>query len=491
MSRTRGSRRRSALVTQLTLLTTAVAVLAVLVTFAVAFPLLRESAERQAQSRLGSQADLVADLVEARSIATAAVEGGVPELRTVLADEGIDVDVVASIEDVPALLTAGDREVLADGGEVSGVRSADGRRYLVEARAAFPFAWVVVSQPASEARNSVESASVRRLGLALLVGLLIAAVAGALIARGVTRPLVHVRAAAYRLGHGDRSVQVEPEGPREVAEVADALNALTDALATSEARQREFLLSVSHELRTPLTAVRGYAEALADGVVAGDEVAPTGAVVRAEADRLDRLVSDLLDLARLGAVDLRLDLEPVDVEGLLADAGRVWTARGAAVEVEVVTELPVGGLTVVTDPTRLRQVLDNLAENALRVTPSGQRLYLAARSSGPAEAGSWVLEVRDHGPGLTPDDIAVAFEPAALYERYRGVRQVGSGVGLALVARLAARLGGRAEADVGSDGGAVLRVVLPVAGPQDADGAYDRNQVDHRGGGADPSRAAD
>jgi len=452
-------RRRWSLAAQLTVLLTVVAVLAVLVSFLVAFPLIRESAEQQAQRQLSSQADLVTDLVEAKSIATAGTVNALPQLRSVLKAEKVDVSVVGSVADVPPLLTAADRAVLAKGGTVSGVRTVNGRRYLVEARSAFPFAWVVLSQPASVARSDVERTGLHRLVFALIVGLVLAIVAGAVLARRLARPLVHVRAAAYRLGHGDRSVRVEPEGPREVAEVAESLNALTAALGASEARQRDFLLSVSHELRTPLTAVRGYAEALADGVVTGDEVRPTGAVVRAEAERLDRLVSDLLDLARAGAQDLRLDVARIDLVGLVNDASQVWIDRGAAVGVDVVAELPDTPVWVRTDATRVRQIIDNLAENALRVTPSGQRLVLATRAQGE-EA---IVEVRDSGPGLTDDDLTVAFEPSALYERYRGVRTVGSGVGLALVARLAARLGGRAEASAAAEGGACLRVVLPVS----------------------------
>jgi len=217
--------------------------------------------------------------------------------------------------------------------------------------------------------------------------------------------------------------------------------------------------------------VRGYAEALADGVVVGDEVAPTGAVVRAEAERLDRLVSDLLNLARVGAQDLRLDLQQVDLVGLVTDAVEVWSARGLAEDVEVVAALPDAALWVRTDPTRLRQIIDNLAENALRVTPSGTRMVLGAHDGD--DEGTVVVEVQDSGPGLTDDDIAVAFEPSALYERYRGVRKVGSGVGLALVGRLAARLGGHAEAGRSDDGGAVLRVVLPKVGPERAGNPYD------------------
>ena len=144
----------------------------------------------------------------------------------------------------------------------------------------------------------------------------------------------------------------------------------------------------------------------------------------------------------------------------MREARQVWTDRGAAVGVDVRTELPAGPLWVVTDATRVRQVIDNLAENALRVTPSGAWVVLAARS----EPDGVLVEVRDHGPGLTDADVAVAFEPSALFERYRGVRQVGSGVGLALVGRLAARLGGRAEAGRAEGGGARFGVLLPRGG---------------------------
>ena len=113
-----------------------------------------------------------------------------------------------------------------------------------------------------------------------------------------------------------------------------------------------------------------------------------------------------------------------------------------------------------TDPLRVRQVVDNLAENALRVTPAGRALVLAVR----AETWGATVEVRDGGPGLTPDDLVVAFEPAALHERYRGVRTVGTGVGLALVGRLATRLGGSAFAGTAPEGGARLGVALPRDG---------------------------
>jgi two-component system sensor histidine kinase BaeS len=261
------------------------------------------------------------------------------------------------------------------------------------------------------------------------------------------------------MAKGSRDVRLEPEGPQEIADIAVSLNRLSAALSVSEGRQRDFLLSVSHELRTPLTAVKGYAEAMADGVVPAEDVERTAQTVVAEAERLDRLVSDLLDLARLGAVDFRVNPVATDIDELLADAALVWADRAAKHDVELRVERPEQPLIVTTDPMRARQIIDNLAENALRVSPAGSVIVLAARS----DDRGIILEVRDSGPGLTDDDVAVAFEPGVLHERYRGVRPVGTGLGLALVGKLAGGLGGSAEAGTAPEGGARFTVHLPAA----------------------------
>jgi two-component system sensor histidine kinase BaeS len=260
------------------------------------------------------------------------------------------------------------------------------------------------------------------------------------------------------MADGSRSVTLRPEGPVEIADIAVSLNRLNAALVVSEGRQREFLLSVSHELRTPLTAVKGYAEALADNVIPPEDVARTGAIVSAEAARLDRLVRDLLDLARLGAVDFHIAPVDVDLVEIGEDAGAVWVDRATPEGVRFVLELSGQPVMVRTDPIRVRQVIDNLAENALRVSPPDTVIVLAVRR----EADWGVVEVRDSGPGLTLDDVGVAFEPGVLHERYRGVRPVGTGLGLALVGKLAQSLGGSAEAGEAAEGGARFTVRLPV-----------------------------
>lgn len=332
-----------------------------------------------------------------------------------------------------------------------------GRAYLVAGRPHAGGGGFLVYEPATAAAR-VSGVLRDRLLLALLAGLAAAALAGALLARRLARPLQRAARAAHLLAQGERAVRLSVDGPAEVAQVSNALNALAAALATSEGRQRQFLLSVSHELRTPLTAIRGYAEALADEVVPAEDLAQTGATLLAEAERLTRLVSDLLDLARLGADDFRIDTAPVDLVALMAEAGRVWSARCLGAGVGLRLELPDLSLVAATDAGRLRQIIDGLAENALRVTPAGAPIIFALR----AEAGAAVLEVRDGGPGLTEDDLDVAFERSALYDRYRGVRRVGTGVGLALIAGLAARLGATAQAGHAPEGGARFTIRIPA-----------------------------
>jgi signal transduction histidine kinase len=179
-----------------------------------------------------------------------------------------------------------------------------------------------------------------------------------------------------------------------------------------------------------------------------------------EAERLDRLIADLLVLARLEAADLPIELMSVDLNQLVGSAGEAWGSRTAPAGLTLRVEVPPAPVLARTDPGRLRQVLDGLLENALRVVPPGAPLVLALHP--PLGAPLATIEVRDGGPGFTDDDLAVAFERGALSQRYRGVRKVGSGLGLALASRLVRRLGGTIEAGHAPEGGARFTVGVPV-----------------------------
>ncbi|HEV3055256.1 MAG TPA: HAMP domain-containing sensor histidine kinase [Solirubrobacteraceae bacterium] len=287
--------------------------------------------------------------------------------------------------------------------------------------------------------------------LAGLGGALLAAVASFLLARRLIRPIAVLSDATTRVAAGEQRVDVPVAGEDELAQLAHSFNLMSESLARARETQRDFLESVSHELKTPLTSIRGYAEALGDGAV---EPAQASAVIGAEAGRLERLVSDLLDLARLQRAGFAVERERVDLSNIVERAVERHRLRARELNVEL-TGSTNGAALGVGDPDRLLQATSNLIENALRITPAGGSVSATAR------AGE--IEVQDTGPGLAPDDLPHAFERFYLYERYRSEREVGSGLGLAIVGELAARMGGGIAVENVDGGGArfTLRVPQP------------------------------
>lgn len=447
---------RGSLASRIALVTTAVALITALIVAAVAVPQLRAAGRVQAQQNLERIADTVAS----------SAEGGDPMRGPgrgplVPRTGGITLQLVVPGDPVPAYLSADNLTELESTGRLTAV--VDNSSVIVVGRVLSDGSLLLLTEPVAYSGAAIAQ-DISRLLVALSAGVVIAALAGVVLARRLARPLKVAAAAAEEMAAGRRDVEIVPEGPVEVAEVAESLNGLNAALIASEARQREFLLSVSHELRTPMTSLRGYAEALSDDVVPAEKVPETAAIMVSESERLERIVTDLLDLARMGAREVRIDATDLDAASVVAETATVWADLCQREGVVLSTELRPGPLLVHTDPLRLRQMLDNLLTNALRMTPEGGPIVLAAgprTDSDGVATGVWI-QVRDGGPGLTDDDLAVAFEPAALYSRYRGVRPVGSGVGLALVGQLAQRLGGHVQAGHAPEGGAAFTLDLPA-----------------------------
>jgi two-component system OmpR family sensor kinase len=448
---------RRSLAFRITAVCLVVAGIAVLVAGLVAAGLVRRTGQDVLRNSLAAQADVVASQVDETGLGTRL---GLTKVAQVVRGQGISVVVARPRTGVtasePASVRAATEAGLPDiaaGQSISVSRTVAGQEYLVEARGVGAGVGFALVEPVRMGL-ATQRAVVRNILFALGAGLLVAAVAGLGLGRLLARPLRRTAGVAATMRQGRRDLRAPVEGPAEVAEVATAVNELSAALQQSESRQREFLLSVSHELRTPLTAVRGFAESLADGVVSGDEARQAGETIQRESQRLERLVSDLLDLARLGADEFRLDLADVDLVDTVRRCAEVWRVRCERAGVEFRLEVPASPVVAVADARRLRQVLDGLAENALRVAPV---LTLSLDASG-------VLQVRDGGPGLAPEDYAVAFERGALNAKYRGRRPVGSGIGLALAHGLVTRMGGTISAGPAPEGGAAFTIVLPLAG---------------------------
>lgn len=447
--------------TRVTWVVAVVAGLVVIITGVIMIPFARSAARDEARDRLAAQVEVVARLDGA---------GASPDLDRVGTITGSDGALFATVDEngdasgkAASYATAAGRAALAAGrGYSGGALGADGAA-LVEARpAGTGGAGVVGALPVSEVER-VQWRATWRILIALVLGLAITLVAGALLAGSLARPLVATTRAARRLAAGERGVAVPTTGPGEVREVAAALTALDAALAKSEDRQREFLLSISHELRTPLSALRGYGEALADGLIPPAQTAAVGATLVAESDRLDLFVRDLLALARLETDEFSLEVADVDLAVVAREAVAAWDGRAAKLGVGL-TVATAREVAVRTDPRRVRQVLDGLIENALRATPEGGAVTVTTS----ADAAAVGLEVADTGPGLAPDDLAVAFDRGALRARYRDTRAVGTGLGLSIAARLVERLGGEISVRSAPGAGAVFAVRLPGAPPERA-----------------------
>lgn len=280
------------------------------------------------------------------------------------------------------------------------------------------------------------------------VAALLAAAVAALLARRLTLPLRRLGHAAGELAAGRSPEPVPRETTAELDELAVAFNGMSEQLALARDAERAVLLSVSHDLRTPLTSIRGYAEGIEDGTVAPAQAA---AVVGREAARLERLVGDLLALARLRQGVLEVRSEPVDLAAVAREAEE--RLRPRALEAGVELRLEGGPSPATADHGRALQVVTNLLDNAIRVSPRGEAVTIAA---GPGE-----LRVSDNGPGIPEPELPRAFERFHLRARGGNGSPDGAGLGLAIVRELTEAMGGTVAVENLPGGGARFTVRLP------------------------------
>jgi signal transduction histidine kinase len=347
------------------------------------------------------------------------------------------------------ILPASARQHLVDG--VQGTLTYKGQAYYFAARLGNP-GTLILLRPRSTS-SSLLSPYVWGLLIAAAAGGLLAAFAAFLLARRISRPVDRIAAAARTLTRGTHPEPVPVEGATEIATLAVAFNDLAAQLRRAQEAERNFLLSVSHELKTPLTAIRGYAEAVQDGAF---EPRAAAATVASEARRLERLVHDLLDLARMHRTDFSVLNTDIDLAEVVDDVVRRYQPQAETFRVSLVAagdpRAPAVG-----DADRVLQVASNLVENALRLTPPGGEVRVVAAPG--------ILRVEDTGPGLAETDTEHAFERFYLYERYGRERPVGTGLGLAIVKELTLAMGG--SVDVESRPGRLtvftVRLRVPVA----------------------------
>jgi signal transduction histidine kinase len=240
-------------------------------------------------------------------------------------------------------------------------------------------------------------------------------------------------------------------GGGEIGHLADRFREMTARLAEAEELERNFLMSVSHELRTPLTAIRGHVAALREGVVSDpDAIDESLATVAEEAERLGRLVGDVLDLAKLDAHRFTVLAEEVDMGRLLEHAYATFTEEARQRGIEYTSE-SASAPVIVSDGDRVLQIISNLLSNAFRWTPDGGRIDLALQAAN----GVVTVDVADSGPGIAADARERIFRP------FWSTDGRGTGLGLPIASELAVALGGRIELQSELGRGSRFRLVLP------------------------------
>ncbi|MCW2799654.1 MAG: histidine kinase [Aeromicrobium sp.] len=292
--------------------------------------------------------------------------------------------------------------------------------------------------------------------LSIPVTILMALGVTQLLATGMTSPLRQMTQVARQMARGDYSGRVHTTASDEVGQLAEAFNSMADDLATVDRQRRELVANVSHELRTPLAALCVVLENLVDGVAEPDPAGLRAALDQAE--RLGRLVEDLLDLSRVEAGVTPLALKPIQVADLLERAVAEAAVRAHSVAYEV--HVQPADLTVRGDPARLHQLVANLLDNAARHSPSGSTVTI----SGAGAEHEWWLEVADQGPGIAPENRDQVFERFGTLSDQTGLATGGTGLGLA-IARWVTDLhqGSIGFVDpVEGSRGARVRAILPI-----------------------------
>ena len=306
-----------------------------------------------------------------------------------------------------------------------------------------------------------------RLGAVLISAAVAAALVAAAVSlwlvRRLTRPLAAMERAAQAIATGDLQARVGDMAGAddELAALGHAIDSMAAELERARGLERAFLMSVSHDLRTPLTSIRGYAEAVAEGAVDDEESRVRAAsIIGAEARRLERLVADLLDLARLDAREFSLRPRLVDVAEVVTGATEALRPAAAEAGLRLTASAPDGPAPAEVDPERLAQVVANLVENAVKYAVTA--VDVTVRAEG--DRGAVQIAVTDDGPGIDPADLPRVFE--RLYtSRHRPGRQVGTGLGLAIVRELVEAMGGGVQASRTPEGGTRLVVTLSGRSP--------------------------
>jgi len=305
----------------------------------------------------------------------------------------------------------------------------------------------------SQFNTSVNRSLIIAIALAGLVGLLLTY----FLSRSILRPVDELITAARAMEKGDLNQRVSVRGRGELGELANAFNAMAEGLTRLEQLRQNMVTDVAHELRTPLSNVRGYLEALRDGVM--EPTPETIASVYEEAMLLNRLVDDLQELAMAEAGQLKLVFQPVDIKDVIEKAVGSLISQAKDKEINLVADLPDDLPLIETDAERLGQVLRNLLKNAIVNTPPGGEIRIQARTIDSQVE----VSVQDNGIGISTEHLPYVFERFYRADKSRARTTGGAGLGLAIVKQLVEAQGGQVAIDSQVDAGTRVTFTSPIA----------------------------
>ncbi|WP_244236199.1 HAMP domain-containing sensor histidine kinase, partial [Micromonospora inaquosa] len=304
-----------------------------------------------------------------------------------------------------------------------------------------PAATLFVTDPGGRPSTTFDLSPANQTRIVAVAGLVLLVTIGFTVLAGIrlTRPLHALTGAAQRMRDGDGSARVRVTGRDEIARLAEVFNDMAERRERLEQLRRAMVSDIAHEMRTPVSNIRGWLEAVEDGVAAPDRSLLSSLLE--EATLLQHVITDLQDLAEADAGALRLHRERVYLNDLLAQVAEAHRAQANRVGVTIAVRTGADP-QVDADPVRLRQVVGNLVANAVRHTPSGGRVTISA-SATDAEV---IVSVTDTGSGISAEDLPRVFDRFWRAEKSRSRQTGGSGLGLAIVRRLTEAHGGTVSA---------------------------------------------
>jgi signal transduction histidine kinase len=266
-----------------------------------------------------------------------------------------------------------------------------------------------------------------------LAFVLILLVAGKIMADRIANPLKEMEALAYQMSQGDYKAEIPVRSNDEIGNLAKAFNIMAKAIAEEDTRKKEFLANVSHELRTPLSYVKGYSEAILEGVVQSKEREEKYMkLINREASRMERLVHDLLDLAQLEGETYPLQKVPLVFSQVIEDTLEKYEPFLQEKNISLQTELNPE-IIIEADYDRIEQVIHNIIDNAIRYTPMGGTIYAQLQQTNRNECR---LLIRDSGKGIPKDKIPFLGERFFRVDKARTRAEGGTGLGLAIVKQI-------------------------------------------------------